>query len=93
MLRVPSIPRPEVPIGKGEEDNVEIRKVGTPRKFEFKPKDHVELMTNRAMVELGRSAKIRRRSLVRAHRTTARSSSSPSRASRSTCSCRAATSS
>src|SRR5262249_19677934 len=28
MLRVPGIPRPEVPIGKGEEDNVEIRKVG-----------------------------------------------------------------
>ena len=34
MLRVPSIPRPEVPIGKGEEDNVEVRKVGTPRTFD-----------------------------------------------------------
>jgi seryl-tRNA synthetase len=45
MLRVPSLPRPEVPIGKGEEDNVEIRKVGAPRKFDFTPKDHVELMT------------------------------------------------
>jgi seryl-tRNA synthetase len=45
MLRVPSIPRPEVPIGKGEEDNVELRKVGAPRKFDFQPKDHVELMT------------------------------------------------
>jgi seryl-tRNA synthetase len=45
MLRVPSVPRPEVPIGKGEEDNVEIKKVGTPRKFDFQPKDHVELMT------------------------------------------------
>lgn len=43
MLRVPSIPRPEVPIGKGEEDNVEIRKVGTPRTFSFEPKDHVAL--------------------------------------------------
>lgn len=50
MLRVPSIPRPEVPIGKGEEDNVEIRKVGTPRKFDFQPKDHVELMTKLGMV-------------------------------------------
>jgi seryl-tRNA synthetase len=50
MLRVPSIPRPEVPIGKGEEDNVELRKVGTPRAFEWKPKDHVELMTNLRMV-------------------------------------------
>ncbi|MGH7440852.1 MAG: serine--tRNA ligase [Polyangiaceae bacterium] len=51
MLRVPSVPRPEVPVGKGEEDNVEIRKVGTPRKFDFKPLDHIELMTRHAMVE------------------------------------------
>jgi seryl-tRNA synthetase len=49
MLRVPSVPRPEVPVGKGEEDNVEIRKVGTPRKFDFTPKDHVELMTAMGM--------------------------------------------
>jgi seryl-tRNA synthetase len=50
MLRVPSIPRPEVPIGKGEEDNVEVRKVGTPRAFDFTPKDHVELMTLHGLV-------------------------------------------
>jgi seryl-tRNA synthetase len=51
MLRVPSVPRPEVPIGKGEEDNVEVRRVGTPRKFEFKPKDHVDLMTDLGLVD------------------------------------------
>jgi len=45
MLRVPSIPRPEVPVGKGEEDNVLVRTVGAPRAFDFEPKDHVELMT------------------------------------------------
>jgi seryl-tRNA synthetase len=50
MLRVPSIPRPEVPIGKGEEDNVEVRKVGTPRTFAFEPKDHVELMSSLGLV-------------------------------------------
>ena len=50
MLRVPSLPRPEVPIGKGEEDNVEIRKVGAVRPFDFTPKDHVELMTLHKMV-------------------------------------------
>ena len=50
MLRVPSIPRPEVPIGKGEEDNVEVRKVGSVRSFDFRPKDHVELMTLHGMV-------------------------------------------
>jgi seryl-tRNA synthetase len=51
MLRIPSIPRPEVPIGAGEEDNVEVKRVGEPRKFDFTPKDHVELMTKLGMVE------------------------------------------
>ncbi len=51
MLRVPSIPRPEVPVGEGEDDNVELRKVGTPRSFDFKAKDHVELMTLHRMVD------------------------------------------
>jgi seryl-tRNA synthetase len=51
MLRVPSLPRPEVPIGTGEEDNVEIRRVGAPRAFDFPPRDHVELMTGLGFVE------------------------------------------
>jgi seryl-tRNA synthetase len=51
MLRVPSVPRPEVPIGAGEEDNVEIRKVGTPRKLDFPVRDHVQLMTLHEMVD------------------------------------------
>jgi seryl-tRNA synthetase len=51
LLRVPSIPRPEVPIGAGEEDNVEVRKVGSPRVFDFEPKDHVELMTSLGLVD------------------------------------------
>jgi seryl-tRNA synthetase len=40
-----------VPIGKGEEDNVEIRRVGEPRKLDFPAKDHVELMTSLGMVD------------------------------------------
>ncbi|HVJ89021.1 MAG TPA: serine--tRNA ligase [Labilithrix sp.] len=51
MLRAPSIPRPEVPVGKGEEDNVEIRKVGTLPKFDFPARDHVQLMTLHKMVD------------------------------------------
>jgi seryl-tRNA synthetase len=51
MLRVPSVPRPEVPVGKGEADNVEVRRVGTPRAFDFTPKDHVDLMTTLGLVE------------------------------------------
>ncbi len=44
MLRIPSIPRPEVPVGASEDDNVELRKVGKARQFDFEPKDHVALM-------------------------------------------------
>jgi len=52
ILRVPSVPRPEVPIGKGEEDNVEVRRVGTPRQFDFEPLDHVELMDRLRLVNV-----------------------------------------
>jgi seryl-tRNA synthetase len=51
LLRVPSIPRPEVPVGKGEADNVEVKRHGEPRKFDFVPKDHVELMALHRMVD------------------------------------------
>jgi seryl-tRNA synthetase len=50
MLRVPSVPRPEVPVGKGEESNVEVKRVGEPRGFDFPPKDHVELMSSLGLV-------------------------------------------
>ena len=44
FLRViPNMPRPEVPDGKSADDNVEVRRWGTPRAFDFKPKDHVDV--------------------------------------------------
>ena len=43
LLMVPNVPIDEVPVGAGEEDNVEVRKVGTPRAFDFTPRDHEEL--------------------------------------------------
>ena len=44
FLRViPNIPRAEVPAGKSADDNVEVRRWGTPRVFDFKPKDHVDV--------------------------------------------------
>ena len=51
MLRVPSVPRPDVPVGMSEADNVEVRRVGTIREFDFAPKDHVDLMTSLGLVE------------------------------------------
>ncbi len=43
MMGVPNIPHQSTPDGKGEDDNVEIRRWGEPATFNFEPKDHVDL--------------------------------------------------
>ena len=43
LLRIPNLPHESVPAGKDETENVEVRKVGTPRTFDFNIKDHVDL--------------------------------------------------
>lgn len=55
---VPNLPHESVPEGFGEEANLEIRRVGEPRKFDFKPKDHVELGEKLQMMDFERAAKI-----------------------------------
>jgi seryl-tRNA synthetase len=41
--RVPNMTHPDAPVGSGDDANVELRIVGTPRTFSFKPKDHLEI--------------------------------------------------
>ena len=43
LLEIPNVPDPSVPIGSGEDDNVEIRAWGAKTSFNFEPADHVEL--------------------------------------------------
>lgn len=43
LLYLPNLPHESVPVGKSENDNVEVRKVGTPREFDFEVKDHVDV--------------------------------------------------
>ena len=43
LARVPNLTHPDAPVGATEDDSRELRRVGTPRAFDFKPKDHVEL--------------------------------------------------
>jgi len=57
MLSVPSIPDPDVPIGKTEDDNKELRKIGTPQKFNFAPKDHLEILKGLSWLETERASK------------------------------------
>jgi len=58
MLWVPNIPAEDVPIGEDEGGNVEIRKVGKVRDFDFEPKDHIELGKILDIIDVDRGAKI-----------------------------------
>lgn len=58
LMFIPNTPNKEVPIGKDDTDNVEIRKFGQPRKFEFQPKPHWELGVDLGILDFERAAKI-----------------------------------
>jgi len=56
--QIPNIHRKEVPIGKTEDDNVELRKVGEVPQFDFEPKDHLELGKLHDMIDFEAGAKV-----------------------------------
>jgi len=58
MLLVPNIPAEDTPIGKDESKNIEIKKVGEPKKFKFKIKDHIELGKNLNILDIERGVKV-----------------------------------
>jgi seryl-tRNA synthetase len=45
LLNIPNLPQDAVPVGQSEDDNLEVRKVGTPRTFDFEIKDHTDVGT------------------------------------------------
>ena len=55
---IPNLPSEKAPVGKGEKENVEVRKWGEPRKFEFTPKDHLELGKNLNILDFETGAKV-----------------------------------
>jgi seryl-tRNA synthetase len=58
MLQVPNVPDISVPEGESDEDNKEIDSWGEKPKFDFDPKDHIEIMTNLNMVDFDRGTKV-----------------------------------
>ncbi|MCR3758862.1 serine--tRNA ligase [Clostridium felsineum] len=58
MLRIPNIPNPSVPEGKSDEDNIEIRKWGEPKKFDFDFKAHWDIGTNLGLLDFERGGKV-----------------------------------
>ena len=43
LLNVPNVPHPSVPVGRSSDDNVEVRRWGEPREFDFPVRDHVDV--------------------------------------------------
>ena len=58
MLLVPNVPDPEVPEGESDEDNVEVRRWGEPREFDFEPRDHLDIALSLRIVDFERGAKV-----------------------------------
>ncbi len=58
MLKIPNIPNADCPIGKDDTENVEIRKWGTPREFDFEFKAHWDIGTDLDILDFERGTKI-----------------------------------
>src|SRR3954470_24465755 len=58
LVNIPNIPHDSVPVGKGSEDNVEVRRWGTPPHFDFTPKPHWEIGEQLGILDLERAAKL-----------------------------------
>jgi seryl-tRNA synthetase len=55
---IPNLPHESVPVGFSEADNVEVRRVGEPRAFDFEPKAHWDLGPELGILDLERAAKV-----------------------------------
>ncbi|HEY1736340.1 MAG TPA: serine--tRNA ligase, partial [Methylovirgula sp.] len=58
LAEIPNTPLPDAPFGKDENDNPELRKVGTPTKFSFQPKEHFDIGEALGLMDFEVAAKI-----------------------------------
>jgi seryl-tRNA synthetase len=58
LRMIPNIPRPEVAEGRSSDENVEVRRWGTPRAFDFPVKDHVDLGAGLGLLDFETAAKL-----------------------------------
>ena len=58
LLYIPNTPNKDVPVGKDDSENVEIRKFGEPTKFDFEPKAHWDLGVDLGILDFERATKI-----------------------------------
>lgn len=58
LVRLPNLVSDETPFGKDEDENVEVKKWGTPRTFDFEAKAHWDIVENLKMADFERAAKV-----------------------------------
>jgi len=58
LMLIPNLALPDVPPGKDENDNVELRKWGVPSTFDFEPRDHIELGEGNGLIDFDAAAKL-----------------------------------
>jgi seryl-tRNA synthetase len=58
LLTLPNLPHASVPVGKSSSDNVEVRRHGTPRSFDFEPQAHWDLGPALGVIDFERATKI-----------------------------------
>ncbi|MGL4800192.1 MAG: serine--tRNA ligase [Cellulosilyticaceae bacterium] len=58
ILSIPNTPNPQVPVGATDEDNIELRKVGEPRQFDFEVKAHWDLGEDLDILDFEKAAKV-----------------------------------
>src|SRR5258706_14560847 len=58
LAGIPNIPHESVPVGRGAEENVEVRRCGEPRSYDFTPKPHWELGPELGILDLERASKV-----------------------------------
>ena len=58
LMRIPNLLHESVPLGRDENDNVEIRRWGTPPRFDFKPRNHLEIALELGLVDEERANKV-----------------------------------
>ena len=56
--QIPNMAHPDAPVGKEDKDNLEIKRVGEPTKFDFEPKDHVQLGESLDLIDFDRGTKV-----------------------------------
>ncbi len=58
LLEIPNVPHESVPDGASDADNVEVRRVGEPREFDFEPKPHWELGVSLDILDFERAGRV-----------------------------------